>query len=185
MVNGATIMSIISGLFSLKFIGYKYLVEEGIVDLVPDSKHWYPQQKWLNAMKKIANNISLITLYQIGRKIPENAIFPNNITDIKNALYSIDIAYHMNHKDGDVLLYNSETGELLPGIGNYKVVSIENNCAIMECDTPYPCEFEEGIIFAIVNKYYEIVKIEHIGECRNDGAEKCVYEIKFDIEKLL
>lgn len=66
-------------------------------------------------------------------------VFPPEINTIEKGLAAIDIAYHMNHRGGE--------------IGHYKFQSTGNNSGKMVCDNPYPCEFDRGIIEAMAQKF--------------------------------
>jgi hypothetical protein len=60
-------------------------------------------------------------------KIPENAVFPH-VNTLEQALSSMDGAYRMNHRNGE--------------IGYYKLLSFDGKTkkAVLECYNPYPCK---------------------------------------------
>ena len=139
-VNGQTVLSIINGINEvfkpkMKEILKRYNLEK------PEIDKWYNQKNWLNAFKDISETIGKHTLFSIGKAIPENAIFPPQINNLETALNSIDIAYHQNHRGGE--------------IGYYKLIKFDstNREAVMECKNPYPCHFDRGIITSIVRKF--------------------------------
>ena len=127
-----------------KAMAFEILAKNGIKDLKPNE--WYPQQAWLDAFKSISETIGPFTLCIIGKKIPENAQWPPEINEIHAALSSIDIAYHMNHRIDDKILFNPETGEMSEGIGHYKYTITSETTGTMVCNNPYPCDFDRGII---------------------------------------
>lgn len=169
-VNGQTVLAVVNGV-SLVFKEriLNILAQYNILDPKPD--HWYKQQDWLNAFKEIAGSIGAYTLFSIGKAIPENADFPPEIDNLEKALQGIDIAYHMNHRGGD--------------IGHYKVLSYDNKArkAYMECNNPYPCHFDRGIITAMVRRFKPAdsisadVSLDESLPGRNDGAEASYYHI--------
>ena len=75
----------------------------------------------------------------IGKAIIKSAQFPPIETN-KQAYEIVDIAYHMNHKDGE--------------IGYYKLISYDENnkTAIMETNNPYPNDFDSGIFLGVFEK---------------------------------
>ena len=168
-VNGETVLSVIDGMGSFKAQAVKILAENGISH--PQPGHWYLQQAWLNAFKFIAEKIGPNTLYTIGRKIPENARFPPDIDTIGKGLSAIDVAYHMNHRGGE--------------IGSYKLTDISHRSATMICNNPYPCDFDWGIIEAIARKFKPaesllvMVKHDDSAPCRKKGASSCSYLISW------
>ena len=136
-VNGETVFSIVDGMGAFKAKALKILSDNGIEN--PQPGKWYKQQAWLDAFKVIAEQIGLSTLNAIGQKIPENAKFPPDINDIHKALAVIDVAYHMNHRNGS--------------IGNYTYEKIDEKNVKLICSNPYPDEFDKGIIVAMTRKF--------------------------------
>lgn len=179
-VNGQTVLAVANGLGIMKLTGLKILEDNGLKDIQPDI--WYPQQLWLNAFRQISENVGFRTLYLIGLSIPENAVFPSEIDNIFKALESIDIAYHMNHRLHEKPLYNPDTGEMLEGIGHYYYKKVSSSKVIMECNNPYPCDFDKGIIMQMARKFSPkagSVKAEHDEKegCRKNGGEICRYSV--------
>ena len=136
-VNGETIYSVIDGMGAFQARGIKVLADNGIVD--PKPGQWYNQQAWLNAFKTISETIGASTLFAIGQKIPENAKFPPEINDIFKALGAINMAYHMNHRNGI--------------IGDYKFEKTSDTSAKIICTNPYPDEFDKGIITTMARRF--------------------------------
>ncbi len=167
-VNGETVLSIVDGMGTFKERALKILAESGITN--PVQGKWYPQQAWLDAFRKISDQIGPNTLYRIGYKIPENAKFPPQIDTVDRALASIDVAFHMNHRNGEIGHYNYEkTGE---------------NTGRMVCPNPYPCDFDRGIIESMAQKFMPngrvlIVDHDKNAPCRKKGDETCTYLISW------
>jgi len=167
-VNGETVLSVVEGVGAFKTSAIKTLQEAGIENPTPGK--WYRQQAWLDAFRKIAESIGQNTLLQIGRKIPQAAKFPPEIDNVEKALASIDIAYHMNHRGGD--------------IGNYKFEKTAPNVARIICKNPYPCNFDKGIIQAMAERFRpsgSIVSVTHADDqpCRNKGGDSCTFVVKW------
>lgn len=165
-VNGETVLSVVDGLGSFKRQAYAILEENGIKD--PQPGRWYPQQKWLDAFKEIGSRLGKNTLFVIGSKVPDNAKFPPEIDSIEKALSSIDVAYHMNHKGGE--------------IGSYSFKSTGPRSAKMVCKNPYPCDFDRGIIEAMAKRFKPsdgAIKVEHEGVCRHTSGDSCSYAVSW------
>lgn len=165
-VNGETVLAIVDGMGSFKDMAVKVLTDCGIPN--PKPGQWYPQQAWLDAFKKIADTIGSNTLYSIGKKIPENAKFPPQINSIDKALSAIDVAYHMNHRGGE--------------IGSYTCQKAGERAIKMVCPNPYPCDFDRGIIEAMALKFKPeksvlIVRHDDSAACRKKGANSCTYNV--------
>ncbi len=178
-VLGASMVSVIASLPSIPFIVEKYFKKADLPvssEIKPDI--WYSQEKWLQVFKVIFDKTGPNTLFNIGKKIPENAVFPTNLTSIEEALQSIDIAYHMNHRRNGRILY--ESGIILEGIGHYSYTKIpDQNKIIMTCENPYHCAFDKGIITAMAQKFEPTALIMHDNtkECRILGADSCTFII--------
>jgi len=165
-VNGETVLSLVDGLGPFRETGLKILAEKGIVD--PQPGLWYSQQAWLDSFKIIAEKIGARTLLAIGKAIPENAQWPPQVDTIEKALASIDVAYHMNHRGGD--------------IGVYQYTSTGPRSGKMTCRNPYPSDFDQGIIFAVARKFapkntLPTVKLDETQPTLKNGADACTYII--------
>jgi len=179
-VNGQTILSVLEGIPEYKEFALGVLEKNGIRHIRRGS--WHPQQNWLDAFRDIAREIGGFTLYSIGRSIPDNADWPPQIESLEGALASIDLAYHMNHRIGGERLYDAVTGALKEGIGHYAFLKKADRTIRLDCSTPYPCDFDKGIIAAVANKFKaaeEIVSIREEGACRKTGAESCAYVVRW------
>ena len=167
-VNGETVLSIVDGSV-MKDKALKILEKNAIVDPTPGM--WYSQQGWLNAFREIADSIGPRTLHAIGLKIPDNANFPPEIDSVHAALGAIDVAYHMNHRFGE--------------IGHYAFEAVDDRSARMICSNPYPCDFDRGIIAAMVMRFMPegsvLVSVDHEPDsgCRKNGDESCIYTVNW------
>jgi len=166
-VNGETVLSVLEAMDVFRAQAVTILEENGVVDPLPGK--WYQQQAWLNAFKYIAEEIGPNTLYGIGRKIPEHAQFPPDIDSIEKALGAIDVAYHMNHRGGE--------------IGHYNFESTGKKSGRIICNNPYPCDFDYGLIESMAKRFQPadsiMVMVSHdtTGSCRKNGGENCIYKI--------
>ena len=181
-VNKRTVLSIVDAIDKWKEKRLKVLLDNGIN---PDDAEWFNQQKWLNAFKDISTKFGGFNLFLIGKTVVKNVEFPP-IENLEQGLASVDIAYHMNHRLDGQLMFNSETGKVVEGIGNYKLESFdsESKTAVMICDNPYPSKFDEGIITQIVKKFkpgFGLVKVEldPTKETRMDGGDSCTFLISW------
>ncbi len=182
-VNGQTILSFVNALGSMRKIGLKILADNGIEN--PRHGEWYLQQNWLDAFTYIANVADSSTLYEIGSAIFDNAEFPSEIGNIYEALSSIDIAYHLNHRLNGEILFDKNTKEKKKGIGNYHYKEIHKKKIEITCDNPYPCDFDRGIIYSMAKRFKPddayFVKVEHEKEksCRDNGDSYCTYNVSW------
>jgi hypothetical protein len=167
-VNGETVLTTVNSFPEfMRLASIKLLEDYGIQN--PQPGNWYSQKAWLDSFKFIYKKYGSNTLFEIGKKIPANAQFPPEIDSIEKALSSINVAYQMNHRNGD--------------IGFYKLVEHKKNekKLIMHCKNPYPCDFDRGIITAMARKFNTGVKVELDSSkpSRKDGAEDSWYIVSY------
>lgn len=165
-VNGETVLSVVNGMGPYKSMGLKILAAHGIKD--PKPGEWYSQQAWLDSFKQISENIGRGTLLAIGKSIPDSAQWPPHVDSLEKALTSIDVAYHMNHRGGE--------------IGYYRYESTGPRSGKMECRNPYPSDFDQGIIIATAMKFAPagvspLVKLDESASSRKQGADSCTFLI--------
>lgn len=184
-VNGQTVWSVVAAFAFDRRIPSRFLVEQGIgslgaddlVQLAPDG--WYSQAAWLRAFQKISEHIGANVLFAIGKRIPENAQFPDWAKDIETGIRSIDVAYHLNHRRQGRPLFEPETGSMREGIGHYGFEQVGARRVRSRCENPYPCDFDLGILTAIARRFERTSYVAHLDEqqCRKHGAEACTYEV--------
>jgi hypothetical protein len=164
-VIGRTVYTIVAAMGVTRSLALLILRQNGIDN--PQPAEWYSQQAWLDAFRDISRQLGGPSLWKIGLKIPENAIFPPEIDSLEGALRSIDVAYHMNHRGGE--------------IGHYTLQEFGANSAVMVCNNPYPCDFDRGIIEAMANRFRphpgSAVRVAHDDSqpCRKTGGDACTY----------
>jgi hypothetical protein len=180
-VNGETVLSVVAGMGAFRSAALQLLAENGIE--FPEPGHWFPQQSWLNAFKVIAERVGDATLHRIGRAIPEHAQWPRAIDSIEQALASIDVAYHLNHRIGRQVLYDAATGTMREGIGHYALRGEGPRSARVVCDNPYPCAFDQGIVQAVAERFCapgDRVSVAHaVSGCRRAGDAACSYIVSW------
>jgi hypothetical protein len=136
---------------------------------------YYPLQSLLDAMKEIQDKFSSEMLFRIGEKIAANAVLPPGIDSLETCLASINTAYHMNHRRGEIGSYEyTYLGE----VGGLKR-------AKMTCPNPYPCAFDRGVIHGFAQRFKPsgavdvIVRHDESQPCRRTGAHACAYLISW------
>lgn len=170
-VLGEFVLEILNRLYDLKSDAIKILKKYGIQDL--GEIKWYPFEDWIRGFREISKEIGPTRLYIMGTEISENIEEPVPIDSLKKAFDLSNRIYQKKHR-------NIEFGkfELL----NFDDVKRE---AEIMSDTPYPCDFERGIIVGIVNKHTPNIPrniwVVHkdLRRCRKKGSESCNYFIKW------
>lgn len=177
-VNGDAVRSVVDGVGVFKEEALAMLAKHGIRD--PQKGQWYSQQAWLDSFRSIAEGVGPATLFSIGYEIPRNALFPPEIDGVTNALQAIDVAYHMNHRVGGVVMFDPNGGGMLEGIGHYRFVALDGHNGKMVCENPYPCSFDRGIVTAMAQRFSTgVPRVRHddTAPCRKNGADSCTYTV--------
>lgn len=146
---------------------------EGLAVFEPDG--WYRLEDVLRSMENIAQEVGEAILFRVGFSIPKNAVFPPSITTIYNALGSIDIAYHMNHRKKGRVMFDGVTGVMLEGIGHYRYSQKDGQSALIVCENSCPCELDRGLLTSMALRFEPKAVVKHAPDtpCRKGGANSC------------
>lgn len=142
-----------------------YLDKHGITEVSPTG--WYKLQAALDALHEFSR---MSSLFNAGLLIPEHAVFPPGIETLHDVLAALNVAYHMNHRNGE--------------IGTYKLTVIDDHHLQMVAENPYPCEFDVGLL-AYLARHFPVngtdaeVTIIHDPDapCRKNGAHSCTFHL--------
>ena len=184
-VRGDCIGAFVDGFRQYPTVATKYLSKFGLLKKDGpkgpelDRDGWYSLDSWLAAFKGITEEIGSNSVFAVGKWLPKNAVFPPHVNDVHSAIQSINVAYHMNHRKGGVVMFNPETGAFLNGIGNYSYERKGDRTIICVGENPYPCDLDRGLISAMASRFETFATTVHdeTAPCRKKGAESCTYVI--------
>ncbi|HEX8440551.1 hypothetical protein [Archangium sp.] len=168
-VYGRSVQALVDAMEFLTLKAQRILASHGIKSLEPEK--WYPMRGVLDSFDDILKQVGPHTTRAIGLAIPRNAVFPAGIDSFESALLALDQAYRLNHRgSGD--------------IGSYRYQPTGERTGLMVCDNPYPCEFDQGIILALYERFKPrgsfVLHLAHdTSECRARGAITCGYQLKW------
>ena len=133
---------------------------------------WIPAELWFNTLKEIQSYFGESVVFETTKNM--NLIdLDETKPDLENALASLVSFYEKNHRNG-------ENGELI-----VKEFDIEKRRASIQCRTPYPDKFWNGIFLTIAKKnkpkdaISTTVSINQILPIRNDGGEHTTFIVKW------
>jgi hypothetical protein len=163
-VIGAAILATIDGME----VDITSLLEKHGIETV-EMIGWYSQQAWLDVLRAISegNGYSMLDLVGVGMRIPDNAVWPPEVDSVEKALQSINIAYNMNHRGGE--------------IGSYAATVLGEGHMRLTCDNPYPSDFDYGIIYRTVQKFlpedqgFTVRRAD--SPSRLKGDRMCIYDV--------
>ncbi len=164
LIYGSSMNAFIDGMM-IRGVGREILAREGLAEIDPNAM--YTQQKGLDIMRRIAEKLGDETLYSIGYRVPYNVDFPDSIRDVRSALQSIQPAY--------------QKAVLGTNTGRYAFAEPEHGCFEVLCENPYPCDFDLGIVSALVDRFRgsQLYQIIHAPDCcRKTGGAHCRYRVE-------
>ncbi|BCY19494.1 hypothetical protein hrd7_33430 (plasmid) [Leptolinea sp. HRD-7] len=182
-VNGETVVAVLDGMGNFREKGREILANNGI--LAPEAGRWYKMQSLVDALNQIAGSFRPITLTSIGRRLPDLIRFPVGINDIHQALFSMDITYHLNHRKNGKILYDNSARKVLDGIGHYYYKYTGPSSAVIVCTSPYPCDYDRGLIDATALRFKPFavgdihVTHEASDHCRKNGDDFCAFKVEW------
>jgi hypothetical protein len=94
-------------------------------------EEFVPVQRWLDALKHLQTELGDFVLRQVGNAVAESAVFPEELTSVESVLDALDAVYYLNHRGN---------------VGHYHVSRGADGAITVRCETPYPRQFERGLI---------------------------------------
>ncbi|WP_394850974.1 serine/threonine protein kinase [Pendulispora brunnea] len=151
---------------------------------IPDTRAFWPMEPYVLALHALMAAVGPIRAMDIGKQAVSHVTLPPDpmMNNIHAFLASLDIAYHLNHRRNGQRHFDVESGHMVDDIGHYhyrgKLDSEQS--AVMECENPYPCDMDLGIILGFARRFEPRAVVEHApGPCRNEGADSCVYHVSW------
>ena len=187
-VLGAAVYNIVEGFGPFGILASRILIDAGIGKPDPgtgmvqlDKDAWYSCEAYLRTYARIEQELGSTVVYKAGLTIPRNAVFPPQIQDIESALRSIDVAYHMNHGRRGRPLFDPQTGAMEEGIGHYTTHRAGERQLVTECDNPYPCALDNGIVEAMAKRFEPKAVVVHDAKkpCRKQGGATCTFNVRW------
>ncbi|HEX6039543.1 hypothetical protein [Longimicrobium sp.] len=163
-VSGGNILSMLAAMGPFRRRGEQILEENGIRDVQADG--WYSLQAYVTALQAIGSKMGPNTLFQIGRQIPNHVPLPPGIDSFEKVLASFGIAFDMNHR-------GAEAGAITFDVKNPRSATITTG-------TPYPCDFDRGVIVGFFQKLMAMrVAVDPMegAPCKARGGETCTYGV--------
>ncbi|OQX22717.1 MAG: hypothetical protein BWK80_29750 [Desulfobacteraceae bacterium IS3] len=136
---------------------------------------WYPLESFISALNQISKEGRANTLKLIGASVVNIAKWPN-INTLSEALYSLDVSYHMNHRRDGKELFDSKNGKIIEGkIGHCMIIPPKKgeNKVVYINSSFYPCDFDFGMTSELVKKFkpkncnHFAISRHDIGECKS------------------
>ena len=163
-VSGGNILSMLAAMGPFRRRGEQILEENGIRDVQVDG--WYSLPAYVTALQAIGSKMGPNTLFQIGRQIPNHVPLPPGIDTFEKVLASFGMAFDMNHR-------GAQPGAITFDVKNPRSATITTG-------TPYPCDFDRGVIVGFFQKLLSTrVTVDPMEgmACKARGGETCSYGV--------
>jgi len=182
---GQALEFMVAGFRIIPSVGLRILAKHGLVKRGPDGKAefgregWFPQQAGLDAFRAIHNEVGSFTIFEIGRQLGLQVYCPPEINDLDSVMKWMDVSYHLFHRKNGKIMYDAATGRMAEGIGHYSYERPNANKMVVVAQTPYPCDFDFGIVTGDVERFGPHGRVVHDDHapCRKKGANSCTYVI--------
>jgi hypothetical protein len=158
--------------------GIGWIGEDGLIRANPDD--YYNLNAFLRAFRRIGRDVGNSVLVDAGRAVVDEAVLPPQIRSTESALRLLDAAYHMNHMKNGRLMLDPLSRRMQEGIGHFLYLPEGPNQGSVVCDTPYPCEFDLGVIDGMAKRFEPDALVLHDGRsCRKRGDYSCSYHVSW------
>jgi hypothetical protein len=162
IVSGGNILSMLAAMGPFRKRGEAILADHGITEI--DVALWYPLRAYVASLRTIGQKMGPNTLLQIGKQIPNHIPLPPGLDTFEKVAGSFGPAFDMNHRG------------VPPRAITHEMTS--DRSALITTGTPYPCEFDRGVIQGFFQKLLGTrVTVTHdeAGGCKNDGSQTCTH----------
>ena len=162
-VSGGNILSMLAAMGPFRKRGETILQEHGITDV--DVHGWYPLPAYVDSLRTIGEKMGPNTLLQIGKQIPNHIPLPPGLDSFEKVAASFGVAFDMNHRG------------FPPNSITYRMTT--DRSAVISTSTPYPCEFDRGVILGFFQTLLQarVNSTHDEGGCKNTGAPVCTHTV--------
>ncbi|WP_394839092.1 protein kinase [Pendulispora rubella] len=149
---------------------------------IPDTRPWWPMEPYILVIHALMAAVGPIKAVDTGKQKAQHVPLPPDLDvhEIHGMMRAIDAAYHLNHRQNGEAMLDIRSGRMVDIIGHYTYrgrLDTENSI-VMECENPYPCDLDQGILLGFARRFEARAVVEHApGPCRREGAESCVYHV--------
>jgi hypothetical protein len=164
-VSGRTILGTLEQMMSV----FRRRIEEsltefGITDV--EAEAWYSADDFARVLAMVERDAGRSTVTKLGAVAPETMEWVGNPTTVAEGLTNLSRSHQSTHRGA---------------VGHYDFEQTGEDTGRIVCDTPYPCEFDKGVLKGTMKRfggqYPKITEDTH--ECRDDGGSTCTYTVSW------
>lgn len=132
----------------------------------PVSEAWYPLAEYVAAIESIHDLVDDQALNALGQRISREVTFPEDTEDVATALDALDEVVGAQHRGGVA--------------SGYSFRQIGSEDGRVECQTPYPCAFDRGVVEGVAVAHAEgFVCVTEVGACEPEDTGRCTYDVSW------
>jgi acetyl-CoA synthetase len=162
-VRGISISATIGAFGLLPAVGKTILMRHGFDIDALTSDDMLPVSRLIAALEEIRQLVGLEALHRAGVALAKTVKPAKELKTVEDVLLNLDAIYHAHH-----------TGD----VGHYRARKIGDNVIEVRCETPYPPQFEHGIVEGFVRHFAGRKKYD-IDFFAGDGIEySCVIIVR-------
>ena len=155
--------------------------EDGTYFFEPE--RWYPAGPNIRMFEILKEKVGANTLRQAGTQRPGKTRSFRRISIRFRKAWPASTwpIISITARTGKPLM-NPETGEMIDVIGHYRLEEVPGkNEARIVSDTPYPSEFDEGIVAAMARRFEPgaRVTLDESQPSRLNGGDTCTYLVRW------
>lgn len=130
-----------------------------------DSEDWYPLADFVAAIDEVHELVDEQAVHALGQRIARAVTFPADADDVPPALDALDDVFGAQHRGGNA--------------GGYSFRQIGAEDGRIECQTPYPCAFDRGVVEGAAVAHADgFVCVSEVGACQSDDS-RCTYDVSW------
>jgi predicted hydrocarbon binding protein len=162
---GAAINGVVNALTADNIV-FKDFPRSNELKKVEDSKY-YPLDLYLALVDYLEEKFSPTVLFMLGESVGRAVIDTSFPPDLKSVVEALD------------LLQKAHEQFCKPVEGEFRVIEDREGVVKLRYTAPYNCILQEGLLSEIARNYGgRFPSVSHV-ECRRDGKEACIYEMKY------
>ncbi len=170
-VIGQTMISFVNNLESS--ITRPVMEKHGLSEIDPEK--WYPHQVWMDILKEIEDSMgaqSTMTFVAFGRQVVKNAVMPDAIQTIPDALNALHAIHHANLRN-------------VPEDEGYKIKEVNENHYIVYHNTPNPDDAIYGFLWGMAARFVGDDELFIVERIENDRPEiaRSAFEVRWGPDK--
>jgi hypothetical protein len=163
LVSGGNILALLAATGAFRKTAEQLLAERGITNV--RSEEWYPLSACAEVLHDLERRVGPNALFRIGKEIPNHIQLPAGLDTFEKVAGSFGPAFALNHR-------NAADGGI-----EHEITGPDS--ATIVSGTPYPCDFDRGVIFGFYQSLLQITPhYQHDAQlCKKKGSSVCVHYV--------